>query len=200
VDALLIVDFQNDFCPGGALPVAEGDQIAAPINELLDSFDLVVATRDWHPPDHGSFKGIEVDPAAWRGADPASIWPVHCVQGTPGAELYPELESAKVDVVIDKGQDRNSQGYSAFQDTRLVDLLRERGVDRLFVTGLATDYCVKQSVLDALRLGFEVTVVGDAVRGVDVEPGDSQRAIAEMEAAGADLARSEEVKARIAAA
>jgi nicotinamidase/pyrazinamidase len=122
------------------------------------------------------------------------------VQGTPGAELNPELESGKVDVVIDKGQDRNSQGYSAFQDTRLGELLRERGVDRLFVSGLATDYCVRQSVLDALRLGFGVTVVEDAVRGVDIEPGDAQRAIEEMEAAGADLARSEEVKARIAAA
>jgi nicotinamidase/pyrazinamidase len=200
VDALLIVDFQNDFCPGGALPVAEGDRIAGPINELLDSFDLVVATRDWHPPDHGSFKGIEVDPAEWRGTDPPSIWPVHCVQGTPGAELNPALESVKVDVVIDKGQDPNSQGYSAFQDTRLGDLLRERGVDRLFVTGLATDYCVKNSVLDALRLGFGVTVVEDAVRGVDVEPGDSQKALEEMEAAGAELAKSEEVKERIAAA
>jgi nicotinamidase/pyrazinamidase len=200
VDALLIVDFQNDFCPGGALPVAEGDRIADPINELLDSFDLVVATRDWHPPDHGSFEGVEVDPAEWRGADPPSIWPIHAVQGTPGAELNPALESVKVDVVIDKGQDPNSQGYSAFQDTRLGDLLRERGVDRLFVTGLATDYCVKNSVLDALRLGFGVTVVEDAVRGVDVEPGDSQKALEEMEAAGAELARSEEVKERIAAA
>jgi nicotinamidase/pyrazinamidase len=200
MEALLIVDFQNDFCPGGALPVVEGDRIAGPVNELLDSFGLVVATRDWHPPDHGSFKGVEVDPAQWRGADPPSIWPVHCVQGTPGAELNPELESGKVDVVIDKGQDRNSQGYSAFQDTRLGELLRERGVDRLFVSGLATDYCVRQSVLDALRLGFGVTVVEDAVRGVDIEPGDAQRAIEEMEAAGADLARSEEVKARIAAA
>jgi nicotinamidase/pyrazinamidase len=200
VDALLIVDFQNDFCPGGALPVAEGDRIAGPINDLLDSFDLVIATRDWHPTEHGSFQGIEVDPATWRGADPASIWPVHCVEGTPGAELNPALDSAKVDVVIDKGQDPDSQGYSAFQDTRLGDLLREAGVNRLFVTGLATDYCVKNSVLDALRRGFDVTVVEDAVRGVDVEPGDSERALRNMEEAGAHLARSEEVKARTAAA
>ena len=200
MDALLIVDFQNDFCPGGALPVAEGDRIAGPINDLLDSFDLVIATRDWHPTEHGSFQGIEVDPATWRGADPASIWPVHCVEGTPGAELNPALDSAKVDVVIDKGQDPDSQGYSAFQDTRLGDLLREAGVNRLFVTGLATDYCVKNSVLDALRRGFDVTVVEDAVRGVDVEPGDSERALRNMEEAGAHLARSEEVKARTAAA
>jgi nicotinamidase/pyrazinamidase len=195
VDALLIVDFQNDFTPGGALPVAEGDRIARPINELLDSFDLVVATRDWHPQDHGSFAGVEVDTADWRGADPPSIWPVHCVQGTEGAELHPALDQAKVDVVIDKGQDPSSQGYSAFQDTRLGDLLRERGVDRLYVTGLATDYCVKQSVLDALRQGFDVTVVNDAVRGVDVQAGDSERALEEMEAAGANRASAAEVLA-----
>jgi nicotinamidase/pyrazinamidase len=195
VDAFLIVDFQNDFTPGGTLPVAHGEEIAAPINALLDSFDLVVATRDWHPAEHGSFEGMEVDPAKWRGADPASIWPEHCVAGTPGAELHSALEQAKIDVVIDKGQDPNSQGYSGFQDTRLGDLLRERGVDRLFVAGLATDYCVKNTVLDARREGFDVTVVEDAVRGVDVEPGDSQRALEEMEDAGAHLATSREVLA-----
>ena len=195
MDALLIVDFQNDFCPGGALPVAEGDRIAERLNPLLDSFDLVVATRDWHPPDHGSFAGVEVDPAKWRGTDPPSIWPVHCVQRTPGAELHPSLERAKVDVVVDKGQDPNSQGYSAFQDTRLGELLRERGVERLYVGGLATDYCVKNSVLDAVGLGFDVTVIEDAIRGVDVEPGDSERAIEEMRRAGATFSASDEVKA-----
>ena len=195
VDALLIVDFQNDFTPGGALPVAEGDEIAGPINSLLDGFDLVIATRDWHCADHGSFAGVEVDPAEWRGADPPSIWPVHCVEGTRGAELHPDLEQAKVDVVIDKGQDPNSQGYSGFQDTQLGRLLRERGVDRLFVAGLATDYCVKNTVLDARREGFDVTVVEDAVRGVDVEPGDSEHALEEMERAGAHLATSGEVLA-----
>ncbi|MGH2995317.1 MAG: bifunctional nicotinamidase/pyrazinamidase [Gaiellaceae bacterium] len=194
MDALLIVDFQNDFCPGGALPVAEGDRLAGPINELLDSFELVVATRDWHPPDHGSFVGVEVDPEKWEGTDPPSIWPVHCVHGTRGGELHPDLDQAKVDVVIDKGQDRWSQGYSGFQHTRLRDLLRERGVDRLFVTGLATDYCVRNTVLDARRLGFDVMVVEDAIRGVQVNPGDSERAIAEMQAAGAGLARSDTIR------
>jgi nicotinamidase/pyrazinamidase len=194
VDALLVVDFQNDFTPGGALAVPEGDEIAGPIGELIDSFDLVVATRDWHPPEHGSFNGVDVDPASWKGTDPPSIWPVHCVQGTEGAELHSSLDRAKVDVVVDKGQDPSSQGYSGFQDTRLGDLLRERGVDRLFVTGLATDYCVKNTVLDALREGFDVTVVEDAIRGVEVEPGDSERAIAEMKAAGAELERSAAVK------
>jgi nicotinamidase/pyrazinamidase len=195
MDALLVVDFQNDFTPGGALPVAEGDRIAGPINALLDGFDLVIATRDCHCADHGSFAGVEVDPAQWRGADPPSIWPVHCVEGTPGAELHPSLDQEKVDLVLDKGHDRNSQGYSAFQDTRLGDLLRERGVDRIFVAGLATDYCVKNSVLDARREGFDVTVVENAVRGVEVEPGDSERALAEMEDAGAHLATSDEILA-----
>ena len=200
VDALLIVDFQNDFTPGGALAVPEGDRIAGPLAELLDAFDLVVATRDWHPPDHGSFIGVDVDPERWKGTDPPSIWPVHCVQGTEGAELHPSLDRARVDVVIDKGQDPASQGYSGFQDTHLGELLRERGVDRLFVAGLATDYCVKNTVLDACRLGFDVTVVEDAIRGVEVKPGDSARAVEEMRAAGATLASSSEVrKARAAA-
>lgn len=196
MDALVIVDFQNDFTPGGAVPVPEGDRIAGPLNALLDRFDLVVGTRDWHPEDHGSFEGVPVDRDRWRGTDPPSIWPVHCVQGTPGAELHPALDRAKVDVLVEKGQDPHSQGYSGFQDTRLGDLLRERGVDRVFVGGLATDYCVKNTVLDALGLGFQVTVVEDAVGGVDVEPGDSERAIEEMRAAGADLVRSDELAAR----
>ncbi len=190
MDALLIVDFQNDFTPGGSLAVPEGDRIAAPIARLLDHFDLVVATRDWHPPGHGSFAGVDVEPGRWRGTDPPSIWPVHCVQGSPGAELHPGLDRSKVDLVVDKGQDPTSQGYSAFQDTGLAELLRERGVDRLFVTGLATDYCVRNSVLDALAEGFEVIVVEDAVRGVEVQPGDSARATDEMGAAGARFTNS----------
>jgi nicotinamidase/pyrazinamidase len=130
MDALLIVDFQNDFTPGGSLAVPEGDRIAEPLARLLDRFELVIATRDWHPPGHGSFAGAEVDCERWHGVDPPAIWPVHCVQGTSGAELHPSLERGKVDLVIDKGQDPNSQGYSAFQETGLADLLRERGVDR----------------------------------------------------------------------
>jgi nicotinamidase/pyrazinamidase len=181
VDALLIIDFQNDFTPGGALAVAGGDEIAEPLAWLLDRFDLVVATRDWHPPDHSSF---------------ADIWPVHCVQGTHGAELHPGLDRSKVDVVVDKGQDAGSEGYSAFQDTELAELLRSRGVERLYVAGLATDYCVKHSVLDALRQGFEVVVIDDAIRGVDAEPGDSERAVEEMSDAGATFANSEDVERR----
>ena len=194
MDALLVVDFQNDFTPGWALPVEHGDEVAGPINELLDSFDLVVATRDWHPPDHGSFVGVQVDPTKWEGIDPPSIWPVHCVQGTPGAELHPDLDRSKLDVVLDKGQDVHSQGYSGFHDSGLAGLLQERGVDRVFVAGLTTEYCVKNTVLDALRLGLDVVVVEDAIRPVEVNPGDEERALEEMKAAGAVFATSNEVK------
>jgi nicotinamidase/pyrazinamidase len=190
VDALLIIDFQNDFTPGGALPVEDGHLIAGPINALAEHFDLVVATRDWHPPDHGSFQGTEVDPDRWQGRDPPSTWPVHCLAGTDGAALHPALDRSKVDVIVDKGQDPNSQGYSGFQGTDLAGLLKERGVKRLFVTGLATDYCVKHTVLDARGEGFEVTVVVDATRGVDVNAGDSERALEEMKSAGAGLVSS----------
>ena len=195
MDALVIVDFQNDFTPGGALPVPEGDTIAAPLARLLDRFDLVVATRDWHPPAHGSFAGVALAPGEWRGTAPAATWPVHCVQDTPGAELHPSLDRAKVDVIVDKGADASEPGYSAFDGTGLAGLLRGRGVDRIVVAGLATDYCVRQTVLDALDAGFAVVVVEDAIRGVDVEPGDSARAIAEMRAAGAVFVRSDEVAA-----
>jgi nicotinamidase-related amidase len=176
--ALLIVDFQNDFTPGGALAVPHGDEIAARINALAASgdYDLVVATRDWHPPDHGSF--------AERGGP----WPVHCVQGTEGAELHPALERANVDVVVDKGQDPGTEGYSGFEGTNLADLLRERGIGEVTVVGLATDYCVKNTALDALRHGFHVTVDSTAVRGVEVQEGDSEQALAEVRAAGGAVA------------
>jgi nicotinamidase/pyrazinamidase len=174
-EALVIVDFQNDFTPGGALGVPGGDEIAERVNELAadDRFDVVVATRDWHPPDHGSF------------TERGGIWPVHCVQGTPGAELYPGLDQSNVDVVVDKGQDPGTEGYSGFQATKLEDLLRERGIERVTVVGLATDYCVKNTVLDARALGFDVDVDESAIRAVDVKAGDGQQAIDEMRAAGA---------------
>ncbi len=175
-EALLIIDFQNDFTPPeGALAVREGDQIADRVNELAasDRFDFVAATRDWHPRDHGSFEE--------RGGP----WPVHCVQGTEGAELHPSLDRTKVDVVVDKGENPDEDGYSGFEDTELGDLLRERGIDGVTIAGLALDVCVKNTALDAARLGFEVTVDPDAVRAVDVEPGDGERALDEMRAAGA---------------
>jgi nicotinamidase/pyrazinamidase len=176
--ALLIIDYQNDFNPGGALAVPGGDEIAGRLNELAGSgdYDLVVATRDWHPPDHGSF------------AEHGGPWPVHCVAGTPGAELHPALDETNVDVVVDKGTDTQTEGYSGFQGTRLGELLHERGIDRVTIVGLATDYCVKNTALDALREGFGVTVDSTAVRGVDVDPGDSEHALEELRTAGAAIA------------
>jgi nicotinamidase/pyrazinamidase len=174
-EALLIIDFQNDFTPGGALAVPEGDTIAERINELAGSgrYDLVVATRDWHPPDHGSF--------AERGGP----WPVHCVQGSEGAQLHPALDTSRVDVIVDKGTDPDTEGYSGFEGTNLRELLRERGIDRVTVVGLATDYCVKNTALDALRDGFEVEIDPDAMRAVNVNADDGEKAIDEMVAAGA---------------
>jgi nicotinamidase/pyrazinamidase len=197
MDALLIIDFQNDFTPGGALAVDGGDLIADPIRRLAPYFDLIVATRDWHPPDHGSFRGVEIDPDKWEGRNPAGIWPVHCVAGSDGAQLHSSLEGVRVDVIVDKGQSPTSQGYSGFQGTDLAGLLRERGVTQLYVAGLATDYCVKNTVLDGLHEGFEVKVVSDAVRGVDVEEGDSERALEEIKAAGGGLVSSNYVAAAL---
>jgi nicotinamidase/pyrazinamidase len=179
--ALLIIDFQNDFCPGGALAVDEGDQIAEPIKRLWKEFDHVFATRDWHPADHSSFE-TEGGP-----------WPVHCVQGTPGAELHPSMEEVEIDAIVDVGREREDQGYSGFEKSDLAEMLRERGVDEVAVVGLATDYCVRASAIDACREGFRTTVVTDAIRAVDVEAGDGERAIEEMTAAGARLATSDEL-------
>jgi nicotinamidase/pyrazinamidase len=177
--ALIVVDYQNDFTPpDGALAVPEGDEIADRINALARSgeYDLVVATRDWHPPDHGSF--------AERGGP----WPVHCVHDTLGAQLHPALDTGAVDVVIDKGQDPATEGYSGFDGTHLAELLRDHGIDQVTLVGLATDYCVKNTALEALQEGFTVLVDSTAVRGVDVNAGDSQRALEEMRAAGASIA------------
>ena len=178
--ALIIVDYQNDFAaPDGALSVPGGEAIAQRINELAASedFALVVATRDWHPPDHGSFVT----------SDSAGPWPVHCVAGSPGAELHPALDAAHVDLIIDKGTDPLTEGYSAFDGTGLGDLLRERGIDELLVTGLATDYCVKHTTLDGLAEGFKVSVDPEAISGVNLKPEDADQAIDEMKGAGVRL-------------
>ena len=178
-EALLIIDFQKDFTPPeGALAVPEGDQIADSLNELAasDRFDLVVATRDWHPPDHSSF------------VDQGGPWPVHCVQGTEGAELHPALDRDRVDVVLEKGQDRNTDGYSAFERPYLSRLLAERGIDSVYLAGLATNICVRGTALDALAEGYKVTVDTKASRGVDAEGVlPTAEAVSELARAGATV-------------
>lgn len=176
--ALVIVDYQNDFNPpDGALAVPGGSEIAPRLNQLARSgqFDLVIATRDWHPADHASF---EVH---------GGTWPVHCVQNTPGAELHPDLDPNAVDVVIDKGEATDTDGYSAFENPELAGILRDHGIGELTVTGLATNFCVKNTALDAMREGFEVTLDTSAMRGIDLQPGDSERALTEVAAAGGTL-------------
>src|SRR3954447_21096086 len=174
-EALLIIDFQNDFTPGGALGVAQGDSIADRINELAASgrYDLVIATRDWHPAAHGSFVA--------RGGR----WPVHCVADSPGAQLHPALNQAAIHKIIDKGTNAETEGYSAFEGTDLAELLHDRGITKVTVVGLATDYCVKNSALDALREGFEVEIDTEAMKAVNVQAGDDERAIEAMVEAGA---------------
>jgi nicotinamidase/pyrazinamidase len=176
-EALIIIDFQNDFTPGGALAVPHGDEIAPRVRELLDSgrFDLVVATRDWHPPDHGSF--------AERGGP----WPPHCVQGTPGAELHESLPRERVDIVLDKGIDPGTDGYSGFDGTDLAELLRDRRIERVTLVGLATDYCVRATALEALEQGFGVEVDLEGVRGIEAKPGDVDRTLDEIRAAGGQV-------------
>jgi nicotinamidase/pyrazinamidase len=198
--ALILVDLQNDFCAGGALEVNEGNQVVPIANTLLDKFDLIIATQDWHPADHGSFAAMH----PWRkpGAMielnglPQVLWPIHCVQESFGAEFVKDLDSDKITKVFVKGTDVGIDSYSGFFDnghrksTGLADYLTEQGVKELYVLGLATDFCVKYTVLDALELGFEVNLVVDACRGVNLQPGDVDRAIAEMAEKGARLIES----------
>jgi nicotinamidase/pyrazinamidase len=180
--ALLIVDVQNDFCPGGSLPVPQGDRVVEPLNRAAERFSAaglpVVASRDWHPQATKHFKEY------------GGLWPPHCIQGSTGAAFHPALRLPKEAVVISKGADPERDSYSAFEAVTekgeaLGVLLASLEVNRLYVGGLATDYCVRASVLDALRAGFAVTVLTDGVAGVDVEAGDSGRALEEMRLAGA---------------
>ena len=190
-DALLVVDVQNDFLPGGALGITGGDAIVAPINRLLAAWRRrglpVFVSRDWHPAGHCSF-------AAQGGP-----WPVHCVAGTPGAAFAPALDVTPGDVVISKATRRDKDAYSALDGTPLADALRERCITRLFVGGLATDYCVRATGLDARAAGFDVVVLSDAVCAVDVRPGDGERALSELMAAGCTAAATGEVLRAIGA-
>jgi nicotinamidase/pyrazinamidase len=176
--ALIVVDVQNDFCPGGALAVAHGDKVVEPLNRLIDEFlergDPVYKSRDWHPPTTKHFEAH------------VGTWPVHCVQNTKGAEFHQALRHDPRVEVISKGLG-DKDCYSAFDETDLGDRLREQNVEEVVVGGLATDYCVKNTVLDALKNGFKVKAVENAMRPVDVQPGDGERAIEEMRAAGAEI-------------
>jgi len=184
--ALLVVDVQNDFCPGGALAVAEGDQVVAPLNKLIEEFlergEPVFKSRDWHPAETKHF-------AAHGGT-----WPVHCVQNTRGAEFHPELIDDMHIRTVSKGLG-DTDCYSAFDETDLALQLRRLGVEEVWVGGLATDYCVKSTVLDALKEGFRVKALENAMRAVEVNPGDGARAIAEMKTAGAEVINSQEQEA-----
>jgi len=179
-DALIIVDVQRDFCSGGSLPVPEGEKIVPILNKYIEKFfkagALIVATRDWHPPNHVSFKGY------------GGIWPPHCIQGTPGAEFHPDLNLPKETKIISKATLADKEAYSGFDGTELERELKNASIQRVFIGGLATDYCVKSTVLDALKIGFETVLLMDAIKGVDVNPGDSERAIKEMIERGAKKA------------
>ncbi len=178
-DVLLVVDVQNDFCPGGALGVPEGDAVVPVINRIQPGFAHVVLTQDWHPPGHQSFASTHPGHAPFETVEaaygPQTLWPDHCVQGTPGAAFHPDLETTKAEMIVRKGTRAEIDSYSAFYEndrttaTGLAGYLRERGVTRVFICGLATDYCVHFSALDAARLGFEAMVIEDACRGIDLE-------------------------------
>jgi nicotinamidase/pyrazinamidase len=193
VKALILVDIQNDFCPGGSLAVPDGDAVVPVVNRLQKKFDRIVATQDWHPRGHGSFASSHGKPVyeaiEIRGA-PQTLWPDHCVQGTHGAELAAGLDRTRIARVFQKGTDPAIDSYSGFLDadhrnsTGLADYLSGRGVDEVVIAGLATDYCVKYTALDAVKLGFQAAVVADACRGVDLQAGDSEAALREMKAAG----------------
>lgn len=179
-DALIIVDVQNDFCPGGALAVPESDKIVPVINQLIPKFDKIYTTQDWHPADHLSFK------------EQGGIWPPHCVANTKGADFHPDLKAENA-IHILKGADKNKEAYSGFQGTDLSGKLKEDGIRRIFITGLATDYCVKATALDGLKQGFEVVIISDGIKGVDVNPGDSEKALGELKDAGVVIAKSGEI-------
>jgi nicotinamidase/pyrazinamidase len=203
MNALIITDIQNDFCPGGALAIREGDRIVPLVNQLQARFNLVVATQDWHPAEHGSFAANHPGKTTGEIIDLNGLlqilWPVHCVENTPGADFHPALDRQRIARVFHKGTDPDIDSYSSFFDnghrkpTGLGDYLKEQGVDKVYICGLATDYCVKFSALDALDLGFKTYVIEDACRGVNLQPGDVEKAIEEMRAKGVVGCKSGEV-------
>ena len=202
--ALLLIDIQNDFCPLGALPVTDGDKVVPVANKLMDHFDLIIATQDWHPGDHGSFAANH----PWRKPGQVIelnglsqvLWPIHCVQGSFGAALVAELDTDRIQKIFYKGTDSGIDSYSGFFDnghkkaTGLGDFLKDQGVEEVYIMGLATDFCVKFSVLDALELGFKTYLIEDGCRGVNLNEGDSEKALEEMKQKGAVIINSEAVQ------
>lgn len=203
ITALLMIDLQNDFCPGGQLAVADGDAVIPLANQLQKYFSLVVATKDWHPVGHLSFAHShplkKVGDVVMVNGIEQILWPEHCVQCSHGAEFHSQLDTRGIDQIIYKGTDLQIDSYSAFFDnahlraTGLEAYLHECGVQEIYLLGLATDYCVKYTCLDALELGFTVKVIADACRGVELKPGDVQGAISEMQAAGAFIVNSDDI-------
>jgi len=201
--ALLIIDLQYDFCPGGALAIEEGDKLVPLANELMKQFEIIVASQDWHPANHKSFAANH----PWRKPGQVIdlnglqqvLWPIHCVQGTMGSDLLDELDRNNLTIVFRKGTDPEIDSYSAFFDnghrksTGLNGYLKEIGIEELFVMGLATDYCVKFTVLDALELGFKVNLIKDGCRAVNLNEGDEAAAIEAMKVKGAEIISSDSV-------
>lgn len=201
--ALVAVDLQHDFMPGGALPVQGGDKVVPIINQLQPRFELVVATQDWHPAGHCSFAGNHPgkkpgDRVLINGLEQI-LWPVHCVQGSWGAEFHKDFDRTRVAQVFHKGTDPLIDSYSTFFDnarlrhTGLEAFLRDRGVEHVFLAGLALDYCVLYSAMDSLRLGFTTSVIVDACRGIDLQPGDINSALRKMERSGAEMVHAPEL-------
>ena len=203
MDALIVVDVQNDFLPGGALAVPDGDAVIPVINQLVPKFDLIVATQDWHPSDHGSFasqhEGCSIGEQIELNGLPQILWPDHCIQNSVGAQFADSLSPAAIQNVFQKGTDVSVDSYSGFFDnghrnaTGLGDFLSEQGVKRVYVTGLATDYCVRFTAQDAHQLGFEVVIIEDACRGVDINDGDCIKALESLAAAGCGRILSSEL-------
>jgi nicotinamidase/pyrazinamidase len=202
--ALILVDIQNDFCPGGALAVADGDAVVPVANRLMDTVDLVVATQDWHPANHGSFASNNAGKQVFTMGDlaglPQVMWPDHCVQWTGGAQFHPGLDTKRIARVFPKGTDPTIDSYSGFFDngkrkaTGLGDWLKAKGVTEVLICGLATDYCVKATAIDAAALGFRTILVEDACRGVGMKATDVPDALAEMRAAGVDIRTSRDLR------
>ena len=201
--ALILVDLQNDFVPGGALPVPEGNAVIPLANKLQEYFDLVVATQDWHPLTHGSFAvnhpGEKPGDIIELNGIKQILWPAHCVQNTFGAAFVNELDTSKICRIFKKGENPGIDSYSGFfdndhrEDTGLGDFLREKKVTEVYILGLATDYCIKFTAMDAKRLGFSTFLIEDACCGVDLNPGDVKQAINEMKQAGINVIKSEDI-------